>query len=310
MTAPQSLRIAVLGAGNIGSAFAFQLAKIGGHEVTVIARPGSARYQQLQRDKSIIDVHDKRANVIVSEQLDEEIHYDVIVVTLLAHQLEAVVPAMLNSKAKSFLFMFNNFAPERIEERFGTDRCTFGMPFIQSFLDRDGKLNVSIGAGGQKTKLGKQIWVDVFNAAGLPASLEANMPLWLRCHAPICIAFESSSFAGMQRGGGASWAESMTIAHGVHECYRLIKGLGYDLYPAAKVRIHQCPAWIIASILWGLTRLPSFRELLALGAAECSAMLDLLLAAAPLSGNPIALEKIEAMRPVNAEVLRKHINFG
>lgn len=298
MTAPQSLRIAVLGAGNIGSAFAFQLAKNGGHNVTVIARPGSARYQQLQRDKGIIDVHDIRANVIVSDQLNEEHHYDVVVVTLLAHQLEAVLPAMLKSKAKSFLFMFNNFDPEHIQDMFGADRCTFGMPFIQSFLDRNGKVNATIGAGGQKTKLGKQTWVDVFNAAGLPASLERNMPLWLRCHVPICIAFESSSFAGMRRGGGATWAESMTIAHGIHECYRVIKGLGYDIYPSAKVRINKCPAWFIASMLWGLTRIKSFRELLSLGAHECSAMVDLLVAAAALSDNPIAIEKIKAMRPI------------
>ncbi|MEB0031432.1 2-dehydropantoate 2-reductase N-terminal domain-containing protein [Undibacterium sp. RTI2.1] len=298
MNAPQLLRIAVLGAGNIGSAFAFHLAKNGGHDVTVIARPGSARYQQLLRDKGIIDVHDDRASVIVAERLNEEIQYDVVVVTLLAHQLDAVLPAMLKSKAKSFLFLFNNFDPESIQDMFGTDRCTFGMPFIQSFLDRDGKVNATIGAGGQKTKLGKQTWVDVFNTAGLPTSLEPNMSLWLRCHAPICIAFESSSFAGMKRGGGATWAESMTIAHGIHECYRLIKGLGYNIYPSAKVRINQCPAWLIACMLWVLTRVKSFRELLALGALECSAMIDLLVAAAPLSDNPIAIEKIKAMRPV------------
>jgi 2-dehydropantoate 2-reductase len=29
-------------------------------------------------------------------------------------------------------------------------------------------------------------WVDVFNAAGLPALLEPDMPLWLRCHVPLC----------------------------------------------------------------------------------------------------------------------------
>jgi 2-dehydropantoate 2-reductase len=44
------LRIAILGGGKIGSAFAFQLARTGGHDVTVIARPGSVRLAQLERD--------------------------------------------------------------------------------------------------------------------------------------------------------------------------------------------------------------------------------------------------------------------
>ncbi|MBB3213067.1 2-dehydropantoate 2-reductase [Herbaspirillum sp. Sphag1AN] len=229
---------------------------------------------------------------------NEEISYDLIIVTVLAQQIEAVLPALLKSKAKSLLFVCNNFDPERIQERLGADRCTFGIPFIQSFIDKDGQVNARIGASGQKSKLGKQTWVDVFNGAGIPASFEPNMSSWLRSHAPICIAFESSAYAGVRRSGGATWRESMKIAHGVHECYRLIKGLGYDIYPSSKVRINQSPAWIIASALWLITRIKSFRELLALGAGESRAMVDLLVSMAPESDKPIEINKIKAMRPL------------
>ena len=84
---PQSspLRIAVLGAGKIGSAFAFQLARTGGHDVTVIARPGSVRLGQLERDNAIIDIKGERASVGVSSELDEQVLYDLVIVTLLAH---------------------------------------------------------------------------------------------------------------------------------------------------------------------------------------------------------------------------------
>ena len=297
MTATQSLQIAVLGAGNIGSAFAFQLARIGGHDLTVIARPCSLRYQKLLLDNGIIDINNERATVIITDQLNEEIEYDAIVVTLLAHQLETVSTSIKKSKAKSLLFMFNNFDPERIQEMFGVDRCVFGMPFIQSFINEEGKINATIGAGGQKTKLGEQFWVDVFNAANIPASLEPKMSLWLRCHVPICIALESSSFAGVRRAGEATWAESMMIAQGVHECYRLIKGLGYNIYPSGKARINQSPAWLLGGMLWLLTRVRSFRELLALGAPECSALVDLLASLAPLSQYPIDINKIIAMKP-------------
>ena len=47
------LSIAVLGVGKIGSVFAYQLARAG-HRVTVIARPGSTRLQQLRRDNCIV----------------------------------------------------------------------------------------------------------------------------------------------------------------------------------------------------------------------------------------------------------------
>ncbi len=48
------LSIAVLGCGNIGSAFASRLARAG-HQVTVIARPGSTRLLQLRRDGGIVE---------------------------------------------------------------------------------------------------------------------------------------------------------------------------------------------------------------------------------------------------------------
>ena len=40
----------------------------------------------------------------------------------------------------------------------------------------------------------------MFNAAGLPATLEPDMPLWLRCHTPMCVAFESVAVACERRG--------------------------------------------------------------------------------------------------------------
>ena len=90
--------------------------------------------------------------------------------------------------------MFNTFDPEHLRDAIG-DRCGFGMPFVQSRLGAEGRLTATVGAGGQKTKLSDPRWVELFNAAGLPAVVEPNMPLWLRCHAPLCVAFESISAA-------------------------------------------------------------------------------------------------------------------
>lgn len=298
MPSSTPLRIAVLGVGNIGSSFAVQLAQTGGHDVTVIARPGSARLQQLLRDKGILTIDGERADVRVLDRLDEETPYDLVIVTVLAHQADSVLAALQRSAAKAVLFMCNTFDPERLRDRVGADRCAFGMPFIQAFLREDGKLTARIGAGGQKTKLSDQRWVDLFNAAGLPAMIEPNMLLWLRCHVPLCIAFESAAVAGVRRGGGASWGEAMAIARGVQESFHLIKGLGFALYPAGKSRLSKCPTWLVAGLLWLVTRVTSFRDLLALGLDECRALVDVLVAAAPQATLPVTVPKIEAMKPV------------
>ena len=168
LTASTALRIAVIGAGNIGSAFAFQLSRVGRHEVTVVARPGSVRLRQLERDGAIVDVQGARATVSVADVLDVQVAYDLVIVTVLAHQLDPILPTLRRSAATCVQFMCNTFDPERLEAAIGTVRCAFGMPFVQAILDADGRLKATIGAGGQKTLMSRQRWVDVFIAAGVP----------------------------------------------------------------------------------------------------------------------------------------------
>ncbi len=294
---PSPLQIAVLGAGRIGSAFASRLARIGGHDVTVIARPGSTRLQQLERDGAIVDVKEGRASVRIGSMLDEQIPYDLVIVTLLAHQADALLPALQRSAAKCIQFMFNTFDPERLQETIGVERCSFGMPFVQATLDGNGRLQATIGAAGQKTIMSRQCWVDVFNAAGLPAALERDMPSWLRCHVPLCVAFESVSVAGERRGGGASWREALVLARGIHASFMLIKGLGYRVYPKTKKRIDGTPTWVVAAMLWSMSRIRPFRELLATGQAECRALVDVMVANAPVATPPVIVSAIQAMKP-------------
>lgn len=295
---PRRLRIAVVGCGKIGSAFAFQLARIGGHAVTVIARPGSARLAKLERDQAIVDVKGERAAVQVAGALDEGAPYDLVIVTLLAHQAEPLLPALRRSRAGCIQFMFNTFEPEQLAAAIGPERCAFGMPFVQSTLDAEGRLKVAIGAGGQKSLMDRKRWVDVFNAAALPAMLEPHMPLWLRCHAPFCVAFESVSIATERRHGGAAWGDAVRLARGVHACFSLIRGMGYEIYPQAKQRIDSSPIWVMALILWFMSRIRSFRELLATGDAECRILVDMMVGAASAVVGSAAVANIEAMRPL------------
>ena len=296
-----SLRIAVLGAGSIGSAFAFEVSRTGHHEVTAIARPESGRLEQLQSRRGIASIKNERAEVRVTDRLEEEVPYDLVIVTVLAHQVDAVLPALQHSAAKCVLFMFNNFEPERLRDALGAERCSFSMPFVQASLDQEGKLDAKIGAAGQKTKIDTPQWVDVFVAAGLPAVLEPEMLLWLRCHVPLCVAFESVSVAGVRRGGGASWGESLLLARGMKEGFALIQRLGYRLYPQEKSVLNASPVGVVASMLWSMSRIASFRELLATGAGECRALVDVLVAAARRVEPPVEVSRILAMKPSKTE---------
>lgn len=291
------LLIAIVGAGQIGSTFAFQLAHQGRHQVTVVARPGSVRSAQLQGDGAIVDVNGARASVRVLDLLDEQTPYDLVIVTLLAHQIDAVLSDLQRSAAKCVQFMFNTFDPERLQHAVGAERCSFGMPFVQAMLGIDGRLKATIGAAGQKTIMGRQRWVDVFNAAGLPAVLEPDMRLWLRCHAPLCVAFESVSVAGERRGGGASWGEALVLARGIHACFTLIENLGFAVYPRSKKLLYNSPPSAVAAMLWFMSRIRSFRELLASGKNECCVLVDVMAEAGASMQRPDLASKIKAMRP-------------
>ena len=294
--AASPLSIAVIGVGGIGSTFAHYLARAG-HDVTVVARPGSPRLRQLQRDKGVVVKDGARPAMRVADQLDEQTPYDLVLVTTLAHQLDAVLPALQRSQARWIQFMFNTFDPERARDAVGAPRCSFGMPFVAGKLDSDGRLNATINPG-QKTLHGDRRWMELFADAGLPSAFEANMPLWLRCHVPMCIAMESICATGQRRGAGASWAEAMVVARGVHASYAVIKSLGYRVYPSGKSALNASPAVLIAGGLWFLSRITAFRELLATGANECRVLIDVV-AAAAAGATPAAVAEILAMKPAD-----------
>jgi 2-dehydropantoate 2-reductase len=290
------LSIAVIGAGKIGSTFAYQLARAG-HDVTVIARPDSLRLQQLQRDRGIMLKTGERAAVRVADKLDEEAAYNLVVVTTSAHQVDAVLPALQRSKAQWVQFMFLTFEPERLTDAIG-HRCSFGMPAVMAMTDSEGRLKPTI-ISSLKTKHGDQRWAELFSRAGIPSAFEPEMVLWLRCETPFTAAIQSIAVAGQRRGGGATWAEAKAVARGLHGGFAIVKGLGYRLYPSTKSTMYSVPNFLIAFLLWVLSRIPAMRENLATGLNECRALIDTMVAAAAKAKPPLpaAAKALLAIKP-------------
>ena len=292
------LKIVLIGVGNIGSTFDYNLAKAG-HDVTLVARPHSSRLAQLQRDSGIVLKTGERASAQVVDWLDEEAVYDLVIVTVLAHQAGALLPSLQCSKARCVHFTFNTFEPERLRDAMGGDRSSFGMPFVMARLNAKSRLDAMVSAN-RKTLHSDQRWADLFTEAGIASVFEPNMLLWLRCHVPLCIAMESISVKAQARGGGASWSDAMAVARGLHGGFAIIKGLGYRLHPGTKAALAASPNVVLAGMLWSISRVAAFRDLLATGAIECGKLIDSVAAVAQtISPVPTAsVQLLTKIRPV------------
>ncbi|WP_437912961.1 2-dehydropantoate 2-reductase N-terminal domain-containing protein [Sorangium sp. So ce302] len=155
------MKIAIVGPGGIGSTFAVQLARAG-NKVTVIAR--GKRLEQLQRDHAIVSAAGDRAEVQVSAALDTSAAWDLVLVTVLAHQVDAVLPALAASAARAVMFTFNTFESlDRLRIAVGSARFAFGFPAILATLD-DGKLTSKIVTRGMVTTVTDAAWAKVFPA--------------------------------------------------------------------------------------------------------------------------------------------------
>src|SRR4051794_7533763 len=114
------MHIAIVGPGGIGSTFALYLARAG-HDVTVVAR--GKRLEQLQKEEAIVTATGERAKVTVAAQLDPTTPFDLVLVTVLAPQVDAVLPALSTGKARKVMFMFNMFEPlNRLRDAVGAER--------------------------------------------------------------------------------------------------------------------------------------------------------------------------------------------
>jgi 2-dehydropantoate 2-reductase len=281
--------IAIIGVGRICSAYAYQLAGAG-HDVTVIARPGSRRLAQLHRDHGIVLTTGERTCVSVADHLDEHEPFDLVIVTTLAHQVDAVLPALQRSHAQCVHFMFVTPEAERLKTAVGARRATFGMAGVLATIDSDGKLDLKIGR--TNSMQGDQRWVDLFQAAGMPSKLEADMGRWLRSQTPLTIAMESVAITGMQHTRGASWAEAKVGAQGLRAGFSILRELGETPYPASKDRISKAPRTMITFILRAVSR-GKYRETVGNSSEECRGLIDLL--AAEAEQQPVLLKHLDAL---------------
>ena len=287
------LTIAVVGVGKIGSGFCYQLVKAG-HQVTGIARPDSSRLRQLRQDHGVVLQDGGRAEFHVADRLDPDVVYDLVIVTTPGHQVDPLLPALRQSNAGCVHFMFVTFEAERIHGEMGDQDCTFGMPAINASLDGDGRLKLSIGR--QKTLHSDKRWVELFEAAGIPSALQENMPLWLRCHAPMTAAMESVAIAKQRYDSNAFRKQSRTAAHGMRAGFTIIRALGDKPYPRSKAFMSRAPQPLLAFVLRQSARF--FPDDLTQAVTESQSLVDVIASASKSKPNLAEpRQALLAMRP-------------
>lgn len=272
------MKIALVGPGGIGSTFAFWLARAG-HEVTVVAR--GARLSQLERDGAIVTVAGERAPVQVAAALDPATPWDLVLVTVLASQVDAVLPAVSASAAGTVMFVFNTFESlARLRDAVGPERFAFGFPAILASVD-DGRLASQIVTRGMVTTVTDARQARVFTEAGIPAVVHPDMESWLRTHAALVVPVMIAAGLSHTRGAGVSWTEARELARAMAEGFALVRRLGNTITPAPMPALAALPTPVLASMLWTASRLPAIRKSGAAGPGEPRTLIDAMSAAAP-----------------------------
>src|SRR5439155_12237353 len=112
---------------------------------------------------------------------------DLVLVTVLASQVDALLPALADSAAKTVMFMFNYFAPlSRLSSAVGASRFAFGFPAVLARLE-EGRLTSQFYGRGIRTTVTDPAWAKVFTDAGARAIVHDDMESWLHGHVAFIV---------------------------------------------------------------------------------------------------------------------------
>lgn len=290
------MKIAVLGAGGIGSTFVVQLVKAS-HEVTVVAR--GARLEQLDRAGGVATLGGSTARARVAAALPTDEAFDLVLVSVLASQVDAVLPALAKSAARRIMFMFNTFEPlDRLRDAVGSERFTFGFPSILARVDEHGLLHADIQRRGMLTTVTDGALARVFSSAGIPTVVTEDMVSWLRAHAAAIVPFMLAVGEAHASKAGISWQKADLLAEAMAEGFALVRALGHSLIPPEVAVLSRLPRAAVALALWTATRAPSLRAMGAGGMREPVALIDAMVATAQTD--------LPALRSVRPDLPTEH----
>lgn len=250
------MKILIYGAGVIGSIYAARLYEAG-YNVTLLAR--GERYKSLKQNgvilKDALTGKQTIHSVPLTQQLEANDFYDLIIVTVRADQINTVVPFLKsNTICPLIMFMFNNI--ERIEQLTNElyhKHIILGFPGVGGTY-RDNFIEY-IQIKQQKTTIG-EISGDIsvlikdirtlLESAGFRVEISANIQAWLKTHALFisCVSAAIIKENGDSVRLGKNRRSVEIMVKSVREGFIACKALGIPVAPLnLKIIFMIMPQW-------------------------------------------------------------------
>jgi len=262
--------ILILGAGRIGSVFAFHLSNAG-HQVTVVAR--GERLQQLEADQAIVTADGRRAPVQARSEPNVDTAHDLVIVTVPEYQMEPLMPFIHGSAAKKILALFNTFRGPSFYQKVAVGRLMFGFPNMVAFLEQ-GRLKYKVLGPGLVTVV-PECWLEaLLTDAGLPAAMELNMEAYLKSHAAMVVPLFAAGRLILGQQQHLNWRQARALAMAWREGLSLVVSMGHKPRPGVLDILSRLPVWALSTLMWAFSRSEDVRNVGAFGATESHWLVD------------------------------------
>lgn len=291
------MKILVLGAGVIGTIYAWQLSGTG-HEVTLFVRPGVRH--KIEQDGFHIHCQDQRKEHIAStdivyrtnvvDKLSPQAGYELIMVSVRAQQLDEVLPMLAENAGKANVLFFgqNWWGDERIRKHLPAEQFLFGFSRLVGGWRTENQVEcVFFDTPGLVTMLGEkdgrvtprlQSLIDMFQHADLKPVISRDILGWLAVH---YVEFLGAIGGILKAGSVQSFTEQPTTIKeailATREGFNVCRARGINFGRAAPINVRLIdflPIFLLQRLVQEQYKTPSiqqfFEENIAHGMAEIS----------------------------------------
>ncbi|MET9329094.1 2-dehydropantoate 2-reductase N-terminal domain-containing protein [Tsukamurella sp. NPDC003166] len=298
-------RVAIIGAGAIGSVFALKLADAG-HDVTMVVR-NPERRAAIEADgvRGVSGGKAQRAAVTTAPALEGD--FDLVIAPVQRQQFDDLVPTLAANGSRRIMPMLNNATDaDGWNDQLGADRVTWGFPAIVA-ENKDGVIEYSIVPGFvQSTTVGRpdgSVTEDVrglkalFDDAGIPTVISERMDSWLKTHAAVVAPMVAASFLPAREGIGPrlGWKSASALGAAVQAGLRAVSGSGATIDPSNLKVLQYLPAPVLTALLVAAFSTPAGKGLIgtlngtiAQESATLLGQVEALAARAGVDGAPLA----------------------
>jgi ketopantoate reductase len=277
------MKILVFGAGVIGATYGWQLSKAG-HAVTVFAR--KTQRARIENDGIRIRCKDERRkssiptelvfHPAVVDELTPKTFYDLIIVSVRAHQLDEILPLLADNSGESDILFFGNnwWGDEKIHHFLPAEKYLFGFSrlvggwrkdhLVECIIFNNPELVTMLGEKDGQITPRLQNLRNIFEQADLKPVISPDIIGWLTIHyveflGVIGGILKAGSFPAFVSNSGLI-SESIFATR---ETLDVCKARGVDFKKAAPINIRivaGAPVFLLVPLVQMQYRSPSIQQ--------------------------------------------------